>query len=179
MHEKRLGKMKVFVRCEGLLSVVVQGELANSRGLSIGDCAKYSRAYVDYDDVNHTRTPYRLGDLFMDEDLLKLMKQAVGFIKPDGFYFTPTKWLAEDVAELYRHVYRVCKNSKNEETVFPKLKLEDWPKTCEHREYLHHTMVLCNSFQHIRLHGRAHFTIGDMVVIEKASRSLPKVAGLV
>lgn len=56
MHEKGLGKMEVFVPCEGLLSVVVQGELANSRGLSIGDCAEYSRAYVDYDDVQGGRS---------------------------------------------------------------------------------------------------------------------------
>ncbi|KAK1763630.1 hypothetical protein QBC33DRAFT_613519 [Phialemonium atrogriseum] len=179
MREKGLGKMEVFVPCEGLLSVVVQGELANSRGLSIQDCTEYSRAYVDYDDVNQKRTPYRLGDLFMDEDLLKLMKQAVGFIKPDGFYFTPTKWLASDVAEVYRHINRACENPKNEEAVFPELQLKDWPTTCNDRECLHYTMVLCNNFQHIRLHGRAHFTIGDMVVIGKASRSLPKVADLV
>lgn len=179
MREKRLGKMEVFVPCEGLLSVVVQGELANSRGLSIRDCAEYSRAYVDYNDVDQNITPYCLGDLFMDEDLLRLMKQAVGFIKPDGFYFTPTKWLASDVGEVYRHVNRVCENPKNEEAIFPKLKLEDWPRDCKDREYLHHTMVLCNNLQHIRLHGRAYFTIGDMVVIGKASRGLPKVDDLV
>ncbi|ESU15563.1 hypothetical protein FGSG_09044 [Fusarium graminearum PH-1] len=153
MEEKKLGKMEVFVPCDGLLSVVIQGELANSRGLSIGDCSEYSRAYVDFEDVNQKTTPYRLGDLFMDETLLKLMKEAMRFIKPDGFYFTPTKWLASDVAEVYRHVYRVCENPKNEDDVL-------LPK-------------------HFRLHGHAQYTIRDMVVIGKASKSLPKVDDLV
>ncbi|CAG2012404.1 unnamed protein product [Fusarium graminearum] len=180
MEEKKLGKMEVFVPCDGLLSVVIQGELANSRGLSIGDCSEYSRAYVDFEDVNQKTTPYRLGDLFMDETLLKLMKEAMRFIKPDGFYFTPTKWLASDVAEVYRHVYRVCENPKNEDDVLlPKVSLHDWPTSCKDRGILHNAITLCNTFQHFRLHGHAQYTIRDMVVIGKASKSLPKVDDLV
>lgn len=182
MEEKKLGKMEVFVPCAGLLSVVVQGELASSRGLSIGDCSEYSRAYVDFEDVNQKTTPYRLGDLFMDETLLKLMKEAMRFIKPDGFYFTPTRWLASDVAEVYRHVYRVCENPKNEDDeLFPKMDLQDWPlsDSCKYREIFHNTITLCNTFQHFRLHGHAQYTIRDMLVIGKASKSLPKVDDLV
>ncbi|KAI8664370.1 hypothetical protein NCS55_00945400 [Fusarium keratoplasticum] len=180
MHEKGLGKMEVFLPCEGILSVVVQGELANSRGLSIGGCAEYSRAYVDYDDVNHARTPYRLGDLFMDEDLLKLMKQAVGLSSlMASTSHQPSGWPRMLLSSTGMSTEFVKTQRMRRPYVFPKLKLEDWLTTCQHREYLHHTMVLCNNFQHIRLYGRAHFTIGDMVVIGKASRSLPKVADLV
>ncbi|KAK1836438.1 hypothetical protein QBC39DRAFT_247870 [Podospora conica] len=194
MDEKKLGKMEVFVRCKGLLSTVLQGEIANSRGLSIKECEEYSRAYLDYDDVNQEKTPYRMGDLFMDETLLGYMKMAMSLIKPDGYYFTPTKWLASDLAEVYRHVMRVCDDVKNDEAVFPKLELEDWPKETTPKEktpkekmpkeetphaYLHYAMVLCNNFQSIRQHGSAHFTIGDMRLIRKASGYLPKEADLV
>ncbi|KAK0673405.1 hypothetical protein QBC41DRAFT_394130 [Cercophora samala] len=180
MHEKRLGKMEVFVRCQGLLSTVFQGEFANSRGLSIKDCEEYSRAYMDYEEINQEKTPHRMGDLFMDETLLGHMRKAMSFIKPDGYYFTPTRSLASDLAEVYRHVKRVCDDLKNDEAVFPKLKSEDdWPKTCQSREYLHYAMVLCNNLQYIRQHRRAHFTIGDMGLMRKASEYLPKEADLV
>ncbi|KAK0706242.1 hypothetical protein B0T26DRAFT_755766 [Lasiosphaeria miniovina] len=77
MREKSLGKMEVFAPREGLLSVVFQGELANSRGLNMRNCAEYSWACVEDEDVDRKTTPYRPGDLFMDEDPLKL-KQAMG-----------------------------------------------------------------------------------------------------
>ncbi|KAK4205524.1 hypothetical protein QBC40DRAFT_302794 [Triangularia verruculosa] len=178
-REKRLGKMEVFMQRKGLLSGIIQGELVNSRGLSIQDCTEYSRTYVEYEDVDLKRTPHHLGDLFMDEELLKLMKQAVGFIRPDGFYFTPSEWLASDVSEVYRHVDQFCESPKNEEALFPTLKLQDWPKTCQSRESLHYAVLLCNDFQHVRLYRHPHFTVEDMVVISKVSKALPKVPDLV
>ncbi|KAI1362039.1 hypothetical protein F5Y08DRAFT_313216 [Xylaria arbuscula] len=182
MREKELGKMEVLTPKEGLLSVVVQGELADSRGLSTVSCKEYGRNYIKLSEVDRGKFPYRLGDLFMDEDLLKLMKEAMGLLKPDGFFFTPTRWLSSAVDEAYGHIEALCDDPDKENGIFP----EDpdpkgWP---DHRgkekedELLRHAMMLCNVFQNARTHSYAYFTVEDMLAVAKASGSLRKSSDL-
>ncbi|KAI0446544.1 hypothetical protein F4803DRAFT_19308 [Xylaria telfairii] len=179
MREKELGKMEVLTPQEGLLSVVVQGELANSRGLDPESCHEYGRAYLEYSEVDRETFPYRLGDLFMGEGLLKYMKEAMQLLKPDGFYFTPTKWLISDVNEVYTHVEALCDDQEKEDGIFPNdPNPSEWPDWQKDDEILRHAMILCNKFQHVRTHSHAYFTVEDMVAVAKASQSLQKTPDL-
>jgi hypothetical protein len=90
VREKELGKMKVLTPNEGVLAVVVQDEMADSRGLSTISCKEYNHIYVELSDVDLKKFPYRLGDLFMDKVLLKFIKEAIELLEPDGYFFTPT-----------------------------------------------------------------------------------------
>ncbi|KAJ8128846.1 hypothetical protein O1611_g4787 [Lasiodiplodia mahajangana] len=176
MREKELGKMEVLTPHQGLLSVVIQGELVNSRGLSTDSCKEYGRAYFELSEVDQKAFPYKLGDLFMDETLLKLMKEAMGILKPDGFFFTPTRWLASDVNEVYSHVRELCDDPEKENGIFT----GDPDSTNglnrtgqeDNNDVLYHAMMLCNSFQNARTHSYADFTVDDMIAVAKASKLL-------
>lgn len=179
MREKELGKMELLTPQQGLLSVVVQGELADSRGLDTSSCHEYGRVFVEHSEVNRETFPYRLGDLFMGRELLELMKEAMQLLKPDGFYFTPTNWLVSDVHEVYTHVEAVCDDPEKENGIFPKdSDLAEWPDPQEDDTLLRHAMRLCNNFQHVRTHTYAYYTVGDMIAVAKASRSLRKTPDL-
>ncbi|OCL11174.1 hypothetical protein AOQ84DRAFT_287775 [Glonium stellatum] len=169
MLQKKKGKMEVLKPCPGLLSVVVEGELAYSRGLDIRDCHEYHRTYTDYEDVDQTQFPYHLGDLYMDETLLKLMKEAMATLKPDGFYFSPTAHLYSDITEVYKHVQE---QSDKLSQIFPKTWFDEWLQDNDDNKVLYHAAALCNEFQDIRTNSRAVFTVDDMLVISKASASL-------
>ncbi|GAW20872.1 hypothetical protein ANO14919_103840 [Xylariales sp. No.14919] len=178
MREKELGKMEVLTPKEGLLSVVVQGELADSRGLSTVSCKEYGRNYLKLSEVDRDKFPYRLGDLFMDEDLLKLIKEAMGLLKPDGFFFTPTRWLSSAVDEIYGHIEALCDDPEKENGIFPQTPdPRGWPDHLAREkedELLCHAMMLCNVFQNVRTHSYAYFTVEDMLAVAKASRPLRK-----
>lgn len=169
---KKVGKKEVFTPCQGLLSTVVEGELADSRGLNIADCVEYHRKYVDYADIDKAKFKYHLGNLNMDDTLLPLLKEAMGILKPDGYFFTPTPKLNMDIFDIYQHVADTT--NKDKARIFPTFELAAWPRSYQHRNELHHAMLLCNEFQYIRKHHRATFTVADMVVIAKASCSLRK-----
>lgn len=170
-------RKEVLNRCPGLLSVIVQGELAESRGLDPSHCEEFDRVYVDAEDVNSKTHPYRLGSLCMNRDLLELVKEAILELVPDGFYFTPTKNLGSDVSEIYRHI---SEQSDRLNIIFPKEGLDQWNGSLDSSEddnkstnrQLYYAMSLCNEFQHIRRTSRAVFTINDMQIIARASESL-------
>ncbi|KAJ8115250.1 hypothetical protein ONZ43_g4712 [Nemania bipapillata] len=182
IREKELGKMEVLNRRPGLLSVVIHGELADSRGLNTESCEEYGRSYVELSEVDQKIFPYRLGDLVMDKELLKLMKGAMELLKPDGFFFTPTTWLASDIDEVYTHIESLCDDQEKENGIFPEdLKPADWPSHKDKQDndkLLCQAMILCNSFQHTRTQSYASFTVEDMIVVAKVSRLLRKTPGL-
>ncbi|KAJ2970470.1 hypothetical protein NUW58_g9685 [Xylaria curta] len=159
MREKELGKMEVLTPQHGLLSVVVQGELADSRGLNPESCHEYGRVYLVDSEVDRETFPYRLGDLFMGEDLLKLMKEAMQLLKPDG--------------------YSLCDDPEKENGIFPDDSDPDgWPDRQKDDEMLHYVMMLCNKFQHIRTQSHGYFTVEDMIAVAKASKSLRSASDL-
>lgn len=173
------GKMEVLNPCPGLLSVIVQGELADSRGLDFYNCHEYYTQYTDPEEVNKTTHPYKLGHLCMDLVLLELMKEAVLNLKPDGFYFSPTVNLYHNVSGIWSHVEDQTYKFKH---IFQPVELENWrsdPSWANNVEspnsQLYYAMVLCNEFQRIKTTSRAMFTIDDMRMISKASESLRRI----
>ncbi|KAL5042959.1 hypothetical protein BDW71DRAFT_188896 [Aspergillus fruticulosus] len=181
-------KKEVLMPCPGLLSVIVNGELAHNRGLSIEQCSEYHRKYTELEDVDHIRYPYNLGDLYMDLDLLKLVKEALIFLRPDGFYFSPTRLLCSDICEVYEHIEEQSNKVKE---IFPSHWVQ--PQTT-HKEArsspssnhsitsvtgkastLHFSMALCNDLQRTRKTGRACFSVEDMRLLSKAAWSLKTV----
>jgi hypothetical protein len=75
-------------------------------------------------------------------------------------------------------VYSHLKDAINEAKkvrIFPRLELKAWPASNPHKKPLHFAMVLCNEFQHIRMHNKATCTVDDMVAIAKASQSVREV----
>ncbi|KAL1614403.1 hypothetical protein SLS56_012106 [Neofusicoccum ribis] len=159
---QKKGTKEVLQPCPGLLSVVIEGELAQSRGLDIGQCQEYHHTYTEHDKVDRKKYPYSLGALCMDDDLLELMKDAIALLKPDGFYFSPTAHLYSDVAEVYSHV---DSQSNKLERIFPDTLLTDMSANHQDIRELHDSMVLCNKLQHIRKNVRAVFTVVEILMM--------------
>lgn len=169
--EEERGRLELLVSCPGLLSTDFEGQLANSRGLDIKKCSEYRRIYVHtMSEAEQERFQFSLGNLRMDKFLLSQIKEAVGLLKPDGYYFTPVATLDFDLLEILHAVVQSCGSKK--QRIFPFRKLSDWPKDNEHKDQLYHAMMLCNEFQHISSNGRGNFTISDMVVVAKTSYTL-------
>lgn len=173
-HKSEKSKnFQVLRRHPGLLSIIVEGELASIRGLDLNLCEELNRAYTDPEEVD-IKSKYTLGRFRMDADLLELLKKAVLLLKPDGFYFTPTKHLCSDVNEIWQHV---TDHSDKLDHIFPSAQLENsqigerWGAG-EDGIQLYHAITLCNKLQYIKMESRVMFTIEDMVIIAKASDSL-------
>lgn len=176
--------LQVLKRSPGLLSMIVEGELASIRGLDLNLCDELHREYTDPDDVG-LAFPHQLGRFRMNEELLKLLKDAVLLLKPDGFYFTPTKHLCSDVNNIWQHVTNksedlLHRNAERPEGIprdlFPIVQttkaenVEEWNVTGETLK-LYHAMAICNKMQNSKIYP-VMFTIADMVIISKASDSL-------
>lgn len=165
--------LQVLKRCPGLLSMVVEGELASIRGLDLTLCDELNRVYKESGEVESKFTA-ALGHFRMEPELLGLLKKAVLLLKPDGFYFTPTKHLCNDVNAIWQHV---TDKSEGLECIFPVVSTSnpqtgaEWGGGGDIMK-LYHAMALCNQFQQFKLSSPVMFTIADMGVISKASRSL-------
>ncbi|TFB06271.1 hypothetical protein CCMA1212_001487 [Trichoderma ghanense] len=203
-EKQKLDRKEVLRPCPGLLSTIVEGELASSRGL---DEAKYK--YIEYDrkyavleDIDRSQYPFNLGNLYMDGELLKLVKEAILHLQPDGFYFSPSFFVASDVREMFEHIQTQSNTLKE---VFPSscmrgLEMLDVsegdikvlmkslttvmsrtrasaPNTPPAPETNRHNilvkaMELCNDLQRTRKTARAYFSVPDMQLIAKATSSL-------
>ncbi|KAI0380710.1 hypothetical protein F5Y04DRAFT_289376 [Hypomontagnella monticulosa] len=181
---EHVNKKEVLRPCPGLLSVSLHGELADNRGLSIETSREYDRKYTEAEDVDHHKYPYNLGDLYMDGELLALLKEALLLLRPDGFYFSPTPCLFSDLDEVYKHIKEQSK------ALFPDIAPNN-PKTPESSEkpgstssttsstssfpdieWLRYGVKLCNELQRTRKTGRAYFSVEDMQLLSKAVRVL-------
>lgn len=180
--------VQVLKRCPGLLSMVVEGELASIRGLDLTLCDEFNRVYTEPGDVEQKYTE-KLGCFRMEKELLGLLKKAVLLLKPDGFYFTPTKQLCNDVNAIWQHVTDMSEKHQYIFSVVPTNKLQngagrdgvppvgkpqspaEWDGEGDIMK-LYHAMALCNQFQQFKMSSPVMFTIADMGVISKASSSL-------
>lgn len=186
---------QVFRPCPGLLSVDVHGELAYNRGLSIENSHEYDRKFMDAEDVDHAKYPHNLGDLYMDKELLGLVKEALLMLQPDGFYFSPTHRLYRDLCEAYQHVEEQSNTLKAE--IFPQnfisalqghVGSKASAACCPFNpsptvsaagcpvsgmcQTLCVAMELCNDLQRTRKTARACFTVEDMGLLAKATSAL-------
>ncbi|KXX79108.1 hypothetical protein MMYC01_204357 [Madurella mycetomatis] len=189
--EDPANRKEVMRRCPGLLSVTVNGELAYNRGLSVDEkCREYDRKLTLPEDVDHIKYPYNLGNLYMDEELLELMKEALLLHRPDGFYFSPTGLLYMDLRDVYGHIEEQSNRLKQ---VFP----EECIKILRHRGEpkesslssgssvscfaadddvcLSFAMELCNGLQNTRKTARACYTVEDMKLIAKAESAVRRL----
>ncbi|KAK3291060.1 uncharacterized protein B0H64DRAFT_427505 [Chaetomium fimeti] len=167
-------RMKELLRpCPGLLSVAINGELADSRGLEIHTCEEHDRKYVpDDEDIDAGLYPHHIGDLYMGKDLLKLVKDALLLLRPDGFYFSPTHPLMSDLMEAYGHIEQ---QSNKAMQIFPDCGNTTFPAEAIH---LRSAMILCNNLQSTRKTSYAVFSVNDMRILAKASHSLkPIISG--
>lgn len=166
-QRKDRGLKESLLPCSGLLSVVIQGEMATTYGLEIAESVEYHRIFSLDENVTGRAHPYHLGNMYMDREALKLFKIALAKLKPDGFYFCPTGVLAADINDIYTHV---GKSIFGTDEVCPDLSLEHWNGNKE----LYYTVKLCNEMQARRRTARATFSVADMAVISKASACLQK-----
>jgi len=173
--------LAVLNLCPGLLSVVMEGELADGRGidLRVRTCHEFRTTYTDPDDYNSNQSehPHRLGRLRMTEEALKLVKNAVHMIRPDGYYFTPDPHLMSNSLSIWSSVE--AWSNKLKQQIFPTEKILDWKSDSRKPKdvpvVLYHAMSLCNQFQHIKRMARADFTIADMSIVSRASKSLLEI----
>ena len=168
-------KMVVLYPSPGHLSVSIEGELVHSRGLEKDHPYEYSYIYKDEDEVERVYE-HKLGRLCMDTLLLKHMKKAVLQIEPDGFYFSPSKLLNFQVAQIWSHASSISEKCLDQQYIFPIERLEfsaggeaneDTPG-----KELYNSIKLINNFQLIKSTSRAMLTTADMALTSRASASL-------
>ncbi|EGR50384.1 uncharacterized protein TRIREDRAFT_76360 [Trichoderma reesei QM6a] len=145
-EKQKIDRKEVLRPCPGLLSTVVEGQLAFSRGLEEPNYTyiEYDRKYAVLEDIDRLQYPFNLGDLYLDGKLLKLVKEAVLQLQPDGFYFSPSFFVASDLREIFENIQAQSNTLKE----------------------------LCNDLQRTRKTARAHFSVPDMQLIAKAASSL-------
>jgi len=79
-------QLELMDPCPRVLSTVADGTWADSRALPWRDSVhEFHRKYVPREERNKSEYPYQLGGLCMDDKLLRLMKDALAMLKPDGF----------------------------------------------------------------------------------------------
>ncbi|KAK3983875.1 hypothetical protein QBC44DRAFT_302390 [Cladorrhinum sp. PSN332] len=167
--------------CPGLLSTSIGGELACSRGLGVNGWNEYDRKYLPADEkLDSSEYRHRFGDLCMNDQPLRFLKEALLFLRPDGFYFSPARMLIQDLTEIYGHIDQ---QSNRVLQIFPVEKEEN---IFEHAEgsaaksgiRLCQAMILCNNLQSTRKTARAMYSVEDMRILAKASHSLkPIISG--
>jgi len=168
-HRKEKGLREALVPCPGILSVVIQGEVATSCGIDLTKCVEYHRVFSYFEEVRAKQHPYRMGNMVMDRATLKLFKSSLLKLKPDGFYFTPTGVLSADITDIYTHVRsglfgldQVCSEFSS----------AAWNNSKD----LFWASKLCNEMQQKRRKARVIFSVNDMGIISKASLCLQKNA---
>jgi hypothetical protein len=176
-------KLQLVYPCPGLLSVIVQGELADTRGLDFKEhnMLEYHRKYIQPEDYNKKTHPYRLGSLCLDDTALGFFKKAALHLQPDGFYFTPPPSVYVDVSNIWHNVMQISKQSGSKH-IFLQDKLDEWRtngianKTFNARaNKLYHAMSLCNELQRIKKTCRSMLSIEDLRIIAKASKSVRNI----
>ena len=161
------GVMEVIKPSPGILSVVIQSEMACSRGLDLTDCIEYDRAFVLEDMVDEATYPYKLGNMAMSLDTLKLFKDAMLRLKPDGFHFSPAGTLSADISDVYRHVKKKLTSLGR---LTPEIPQADWKGS----EELYWASEMCNAIQLIPRKAQSVFSVADMGLMAKASACLQK-----
>jgi hypothetical protein len=168
-HRKEKGLREALVPCPGILSVVIQGEVATSCGIDLTKCVEYHRVFSYFEEVRAKQHPYRMGNMVMDRATLKLFKSSLLKLKPDGFYFTPTGVLSADITDIYTHV-RVGLFGLDQ--VCSEFSSAAWNRSKD----LFWAAKLCNEMQQKRRKARVIFSVNDMGIISKASLCLQKNA---
>ncbi|RPA92427.1 hypothetical protein L873DRAFT_1862036 [Choiromyces venosus 120613-1] len=172
-------RMAVLYLSPGHLSVAIEGELVHSRGLGQDTTYEHSYIYTDEDEVDK-EYEFKLGCLRMNRDLLAYMKEAVLRIEPDGFYFSSSKLLNFQVAQIWSHASSISEKRLDKKYIFPTDRLAAWAESEPSKQLrddspekqLCSAIKLINNFQLIKSTSRAMFTTADMVLISKASVSL-------
>ncbi|KAL8351079.1 hypothetical protein RB601_000786 [Gaeumannomyces tritici] len=164
----------VLQKCPGFLSVVINSELADSRGLSLDQCEEYRRRFVEKEDVDAAQYPHNLGNVYMDEGLFKLMKDSLLLLKPDGFYFSPASMLCADLGEAYAHINE---QSIKSDHVFPEsyevpAAYPQGVRPHPAGDQLCSAVSLCNELQRQRKAGRLFCSADDMRLLAKVSYAL-------
>ncbi|PUU83762.1 hypothetical protein B9Z19DRAFT_922272, partial [Tuber borchii] len=179
MFGRNTKKMVVLYPSGGHLWVSTEGELVHSRGLEIppDGLHEYSYIYTDEDWVGNGYR-HKLGRLCMDMNLLKLMKEAVLQIEPDGFCFSPSRLLSFLVTRVWSHASLISERCPDQQCIFPIDRLEfsagEEAKKRASGEELYHAIKLINNFKST---SRAMFTTADMELVSKASVSLRRLIG--
>jgi hypothetical protein len=190
--KKKNPRLEVLNPCPGLLSRINEGECADSRGLNIFDnCHEFARTFTDSEDVNRTSHPYNISGLCMDEDTLRLLKQAILQLRPDGFYFIASPLFHADHRQIRCHIDKQA-NSTHFRHIFSEEQLKTWrtetrydsdPKNDNYNpnnlnnsnNQLYNAMALCNELLNIMRTSQATFTIDDMKLISQVSESLRQI----
>ncbi|KAF8462320.1 hypothetical protein BDZ91DRAFT_735041 [Kalaharituber pfeilii] len=172
--------LEVLKECPGLLHTVADGGWAETRGLDWRHKVyEYDRQYKDSGEVREINYPYGMGDLRMDEELLKLIKSALSQLKPDGFYFCPSSHMKKDLNEIFEHITHRIEESKNKYIC----KCPDnMPKRYgevgyENRKIIYHATVVVNEMQRLLKVGRTHVSVEDLQIMYIASEELSKILG--
>ncbi|KAI5814627.1 hypothetical protein BZA77DRAFT_283384 [Pyronema omphalodes] len=183
--DEKLEQLQLVIPCPGLLSVIVQGELADTRGLDFGkhNMLEYERKFIQPEDYSYSKQthPYRLGSLCLGDKSLGHFKKAALHLQPDGFYFTPPPSVYADVSNMWHNVTQISKQSGFKH-IFLQDKLDKWRSNgILNKDFkpvantLYHAMSLCNELQRIKKTCRSILSFEDLRIISQASKSVRKI----
>ncbi|KAG0137946.1 hypothetical protein HOY82DRAFT_319777 [Tuber indicum] len=177
-------KMVVLRPSPGHLSTALAGELVHNRGLEKDRPYEYTCTHTDKNEVDK-HCEHKLGRLCMDTNSLALMKKAVLRIEPDGFYFSPSRLLNLQLAQIWSCAFSISETRPNQQYIFPIGQLDlwvdegrhGWPSDDAPERQLYNAIKLINYFQSIKSTSHPTFTAADMILISRASASLRKLIG--
>ncbi|KAF8419086.1 hypothetical protein EV426DRAFT_296094 [Tirmania nivea] len=109
-------KLELLTEDPGLLHTVADGTWADTRGLHWRNRVdEYCRFLISDAELAIRGNCFRAGNLCIDKTkLLPRVKSALRFLRPDGFYFSPTHLMAADLKDIFEHVMSqlsTCKKS--------------------------------------------------------------------
>ncbi|KAH8695776.1 hypothetical protein GQ44DRAFT_790507 [Phaeosphaeriaceae sp. PMI808] len=145
------------------LRPVFEGELAYNRGLEITKCEEYDCEFIKRRDIDEEKYPSRLGDLYMDDELLSLMKDALPLLEPDGYYFAPESSLYVRLNKVFNHIDQQFKKVE----ILPLVPL--LPGADDSRRSLHYALKLFNMLRQTR---KTHYSLKDMEVVARAAKAM-------
>ena len=158
--------MEILKPRPGLISRYVEEARAVNLGLNRKTFVEYGRSPITGYRVKAT-SRYRLGKYFMDKIALKLFKESLPFLKPDGFYPSPSRSNESRSRNMYSHVLEFMKGSSK---LLPRADSKFWMRL----EELRWAAELCNTFSN---HTRVRPSIQDIRVLSHMSTSLEDSLG--
>lgn len=113
-------KLELLTEDPGLLHTVADGTWADTRGLQWRNRVdEYCRFLISDAELAIRGNCFRAGNLCIDKTkLLPRVKSALSFLRPDGFYFSPTHLMAADLKDIFEHVMCQLGTFKKKSDIF-------------------------------------------------------------
>jgi len=178
-------KLELLTEDLGLLHTVADGTWADTRGLHWRNRVdEYTRFLITDAELALRGNCFRAGNLCIDKTkLLPRVKSALRFLRPDGFYFSPTHLMAADLKDIFEHVMCQLDTFKKSDIFSPNamnplqvyrqrqpMPTADVTSKQKHpHEIVLHAATLINAIHFATQNGRNHLRHEEIKLLSNAS----------